>query len=139
MIRDQQNCTDYNLIFSSLLLHSSLVLIVGFSSLMCRASSVSRNASPRADECKMSMSSSVRVVSQSVRCCFIGPARCWCSLKRAWRCRVVSPTQQAWQLGHVILYTTPLFSIFSTGGFNEGRTVYSFRRVMTTVHGSLHQ
>ena len=66
--------TDYNLITSSLLLYSSLLLIDGLRSRMCSASRVRRKFSPRAVAWRMVTCSLVIDELHCARCDFIGPA-----------------------------------------------------------------
>ena len=88
----RSSVTDHNLITSSLLLYSSLVLMDGLRSRICSASRVSRKLSPRDVEWRMSTWSLVSVTLHCARCVFIGPALWRCSLRRVWICRPVWPT-----------------------------------------------
>ena len=129
--------TDYNLILSPLLLYSSLVLMDGFLSLMQSASKARRYFSSLVVECRILTCSSAIVVEHLLQCVFTGPSLRRCSLRRTCRCRPDWPTQHALQRGHCISYTIPLFRTFSIGGFNEGKAVFNFLKVITIVQGAL--
>ena len=83
--------SDYNLIVNALLLNSSLVFSCGLTSLIHRASRVSKVISPFEVVPRIDACSSLRSKSQSSKCWCTGPLL-RCSLKRVWRCRLVWPT-----------------------------------------------
>ena len=94
---------------------------------MQSASSVSRCVIPRAVDARIEVFSRVQLALHHFICFPTAADGFRCSLMRVSRWRLVWPTQAAWQLAQSILYTTPLRRCFSTGGFNDGMVVFSFR------------
>ena len=86
------NYNHYNLIVSSLLFHSSLVLNAGLRSRWWSASRVRRKLSPLLVCWRTSMFSSGIDVLHCARWIFMGPGFWWCSFTRVCRWRFVEPT-----------------------------------------------
>ena len=117
------------------MIKTSFVFKTGLVSLIKIASRIIKCFSV-CDVAKIFTSSKVSLTPHCKKCEPTGAETLECSLMRVVKCQLDCPTQRELHREQQISYTTPLFKDFSTGAFKDGRTVFSLRSVIITLHGA---